>query len=387
MNRRTIALAASAALTVAGALVWVACESPLSPSYQLDSARVLAIQSNPVDMLPDGSVTLQALLYLPPGSPKPTYQWSWCAAVGSTLQCAVTAQQLTSILDPDGSLGVDIDYSLGSGSQAVFDYPVNPSILQAACVRVLVEAGVEDASDEEDEAATTTTPSTTADSGVPPGANGRIACNGSSWTVDVLLTVGVGSVNLQAVRTLTLYLTPPASTNHNPTVLGLAPFTSPAPGAGPLGNPALQADGAVVDPGVGTAGDAGLVVAAQIPVAASELYGVGPLSDPDASDAEAPPCAADASVSSNPFDFGDADCVPQVYESLDLAWYVQGGLLEHATTSMPSVRLGQPQAWGPLLVNQWAPPAPEGTTPIVLVVRDNRGGIGWTSVPAQVPVK
>lgn len=382
MMRRTIALAATAALTLAGSLVWIACEAPLSPSYQLDSARVLAIQSNPVEMMPDGLVALRALLYLPPGSPSPTYQWSWCAAVGSTLQCAVTAQQLDQILDPDAALGVNVDYSLGSSPEAVFNYPVNPAILQAACVRVLVDAGTDDA--EADDAATTTT--TTTEAGLP---NGRIACNGSSWTVDVLLTVGVGDVSLQAIRTLTLYLTPPAQTNSNPTVLGLSPFTTlPAGGdGGLLGNPSLQADGAVVDPGVGTPGDAGLVIAAQIPVASSELYGIGPLSDCDASDAEAPPCAADATVSSNPFDFADADCVPQVYESLDLAWYVQGGLLEHATTAMPSARLGQPQDWASLLVNQWAPPAPQGSTPFILVVRDNRGGVGWTTVPAQLPVK
>jgi hypothetical protein len=300
--------------------------------------------------------------------------------VGSTLQCAVTAQQLDQILDPDADLGVNVDYSLGSSPETVFNYPVNPSILQAACVRVQVEAGADDAEAPADDAAMTTT-----DAGAP---NGRIACNGSSWTVDVLLTVGVGDVSLQAIRTLTLYLTPPAQTNSNPSVLGLRPFTTPPVGdGGSLGNPALQGDGAVVDPGIGTSGDAGLVIAAQIPVAASELYGVGPLSDPDASDVEAPPCAADASLSSNPFDFGDADCVPQVYESLDLAWYVQGGLLEHATTSMPSARLGQPQDWASLLVNQWAPPAPQGSTPFILVVRDNRGGVGWTSVAAQLPVK
>jgi hypothetical protein len=384
MNRRIFAIAASTPLVIAAAIVWVACESALSPAYQLDGARVLAIQSNPVDMLPDGSLTLQALLYLPPGSPEPTYQWSWCAAVGSTLQCTVTAQQLTSVLDPDGALGVDIDYSLGTGSQATFRYPVASPILQAACVRVLVEAGADDASDTDaDDAATTTI---LADTGAPPGANGRIACNGSSWTVDVLLTVGVGNVNLQAIRTLTLYLTPPASTNHNPSVVGLSPFSSsPAPGdAGALANPDLQADGAVVAPGVGTSGDAGLIIAAQIPLSSSELYGVGPLSDPDASDAEAPACPPDADIA---LDDVDAQCVPQVYESLDLAWYVQGGLLEHATTTMPSARLGSPQAWGPLLLDEWSAPWSQGSAEFILVVRDNRGGVGWLQQTVQLPVR
>jgi hypothetical protein len=368
MKRSILAAVASGALTAAAGLVWVACETPLTPGYQLTKPQVLAIQSDPVDLLPDGSVTLRALLYLPPGSPAPTYAWSWCPGVNSSLGCDVDASALTQILDPEQALALNIDYSLGSDAQAAFAFPVDPSVLQAACARVVLEAGV-DGGETETEGG-----STTGGTGA-----GRLACNGTSWTIYVLLTVGVGDASLQAVRSLTAYLTPPTSTNTNPTVVGLSPFTDASPGdAGPLANPASGPDGSVVDPGVGTEGDAGLVIAAQIPLSASELYTVAPpgTGDEDAGDAGLPPCAPDAAVLE-----AGAACISQVYESLDLSFYVQGGVLRQATTTLPAVRLGRPQDWNALLVNQWTPP--QGTTEVILVVRDDRGGVGWVQLPVQ----
>lgn len=388
--RRSALTAAWGGLACAGVALWVACESPLAAPYQLTSSRVLAIQSNPVDLLPDASVALQALLYLPPGSPTPTYQWSWCAAVGSTLQCAISAQQLTTILDPDASLGVDVDYSLGSSAQAVFSYPVSPAILQSACLRFVFDGGTdggEGGADDGGDAGEQGILAASAvgdDAAVEPGGSGRLACNGSTWTIDVLLTVGVGDQSLQAVRTLTLYLAAPASINHNPAVVGLSPFTMDldAGDAGPLANPGDQAEGGIVDAGVGTMGEAGIVVAADIPLSAAEVYGAGPLADLSTGDGGFPPCPADADAVSL-----DAGCVPQVRESLSLAWYTQGGLLAHATTDMPGVGLSAPQDWSSLLLNEWAAPFADGGTDFVLVVRDNRGGVGWLRQTAQLPVK
>jgi hypothetical protein len=377
MKRSILAIATCAALPCS-ALIWVACETPLTPGYELTNARVLAIQSNPVDLMPDGSVSLQALLYLPPGSPAPTYQWSWCAAVGSSLQCSIDAGALTQILDPEQSLGVGINYALGSGAQAAFAFPVDPSILQGACVRVLAEAGAAEAGDEAGEP----TIGVDEDGGVPAAGTGRLACNGTSWTVYVLLTVGVGDTSFQAVRSLTAYLTPPASTNTNPSVVGLSPFTDASPDAGTLADPGTQADGSIAEPSIGTNGDAGLVIVAQIPLSATDLYSVTSFGagEEDASEGGLPPCPPDAGDVSF-----DAGCVPQIYESLNLEWYVQGGLLQKATTTMPAVRLGTPQDWSSLLVNQWAPPSSQGSSQFILVVRDNRGGVGWLQLPAQPP--
>jgi hypothetical protein len=382
MKRSRFAIIASGALLSAAALVWVACETPLTPGYVLTNARVLAIQSTPVDLAPDGSVSLRALLYLPPGSPAPTYQWSWCAAVGSALQCALDAGELTQILDPDGSFGLSIDYSLGSDAQAVLALPVDPSILQGACARVLLEAGADEAGAE---AGAPTTGDQEDDGGAPAVGTGRLACNGTSWTIYALLTVGVGDASMQAARSLTAYLVPQTSTNTNPTVVGLSPFTDAAsPDGGPLADPGSQADGGVAEPSIGTQGDAGLVLAARIPLSATDLYTVTPFgagAEEDASDGGFPPCPPDAGANAL-----DAGCLLQVYESLSLDWYVQGGLLRQATTTMPAVRWGAPQDWSSLLVNQWAPPSSQGGSEFVLVVRDNRGGVGWLQLPVQLPL-
>ncbi len=391
MKRSTVAIVVSAAPALFGALVWVACETPLSPGYQLTDARILAIQSDPVDLVPDSSVSLQALLYVPPGGPAPTYQWSWCAAVGSSLQCSVDAGQLSQILDQDGSFAVDVNYALGSGARTVFPFPVDPAVLQSACVPVQPDAGADgeagsaEASDEAGsaEASDEAGEPDFGEGGPPVGLRG-LACNSTSWTIYVLLTVGVGSTTLQAVRSLTAYLAPPSSPNTNPSIAGLSPFAVAAPDAGLLANPGEQADGSILEPALGTSADGGIVIAAQVPLAATDLYEVTtfrPTSETDASDGAGalPPCPADAG------DASDGGCLPQVYESLTISWYVQGGLLERATTTMPSVRLGTPQDWSSVLDNRWAPPSPQGTTQFILVARDNRGGVGWLRLPAPLP--
>ena len=56
---------------------------------------------------------------------------------------------------------------------------------------------------------------------------------------------------------------------------------------------------------------------------------------------------------------------------------------------MPGVAYGSPQDWSSVLLNQWTPPTQAGAYPIILVARDNRGGIGWLvqSVTVPVPVR
>ncbi len=132
-----------------------------------------------------------------------------------------------------------------------------------------------------------------------------------------------------------------------------------------LANPGEQADGAVVDAGVGSVGSSGtIVVAAILPASDSRQYPRGSLfpSDEDAGDSEAP-------------DGG------QLQESLSLAWYAQGGELAAQTTSIPTVAAGSPQAWASLLLNQWTPPSADGATELVLVLRDDHGGVGWLTIP------
>jgi hypothetical protein len=301
-------------------------------------------------------------------------------------------------VDPGGGSGVTINYDLGSSPTAVFSYPVAPALIQSVCLRrpgddggaindFLDDAGfIDDAGAEDAEA----------DGGPLHG----LACTGDTWPVSILLTVTVGNTTLQAVRSLTVYLTPPTTPiDTNPTITGLLPFTGAAAvgDGGVSANPGDEADGSVGDAGVGTIDNGAVTLAAQVPVADSELYvgrvpgSPGSFSLDAGLDANSG-CGADDAGEGGADDGGmeDGGCPPspssEVYESLSLAWYVEQGQLAEATTSMPEVPFGEPLDWSSLLVNRWTPPAQAGTYQMILVVRDNRGGIGWLVQPARVPV-
>ena len=385
------------AIAVVAALAPQACEDPIAPADLLTEPRILAIRSEPPDMIPlsqtaaMGQVTLDALLYLPPGSPAPTYSWSWCATVGATLQCATTAAALEAIVDPGGVNGITIDYSLGSGATAVFPYPVSPDVLESVCVRF--PGGLDDGGlDAGDDGALDDA------SFAEGGLAGKLVCAGDSWPVSVLLTVSVGSTTLQAERSLTVYLTPPTTANTNPTIDGLRPFTTALAAAtdgGALASPGEEADGGAEDAGVGSVVDGAVTLAAEVPAAATDLYvgrapGEGPV---DASGEDAGCVPEDGGVEDGGLeaDGGAVSCAPspqqEVYESLDMAWYIGGGVIARATTTMPGVPFGRAQDWSSVLLNQWTPPSQAGAYPIVVVVRDNRGGVGWRVQSAAVPVE
>jgi hypothetical protein len=201
---------------------------------------------------------------------------------------------------------------------------------------------------------------------------GSLACASDAWTIYVLLTVTVGDKTLQAARQLTVDLDASIGINTNPTVVGVAPFTTTiAEDSGPFGDPGDEADGAVVDSGVGTVTNGSVTIAAIVPLTASDLYS-GRV--PNADDAS----ADDAG------DFDTSDSGTQIFESLDFAWYVENGQLGAATTALRSVAQGSPQNWSSALVNHWVP-AQSTTSQMIVVVRDNRGGVGWIIVPAKSP--
>jgi hypothetical protein len=376
----------------------VACETPLSPAYQLTEPRILAIRSSPPDVPATGTVVLDALVYTPTGSAAPTYEWSWCASVDATLGCATEADALTSLLDPDGAAGIAINYSLGTGAQATFSFPATAAVIQAACARrrslgmgdASVDSG--DAGDSGDGGGDADV-TESADAATDGGAGGGLSCGSDSLTVDILLTVDVGGTKLQAVREISLDFTTPTTVNTNPTIDGLAPFDAlgSITDAGPLADALAAVDGGVADATVGVSSSGVVTLAADVPVTATDLStqdrppngqdgGVcipaGDLSD-DASMAD----AGDAQHGGAGGDVRDAGACVVVagatYESLSIAWYVENGALAADTTTMPATEFGAPQDWSAALLNTWTPPAGHASTQIILVARDNRGGVGW----------
>ena len=323
----------------------------MTPVYLLDKPRVLAIRSQPVDLVPGGAVVLDALVYLPQGSPSPQYSWSWCASLGGSSEgyaCSITAAQLTEMMDPDGGLGLSIDYSLGSEPTATFGYPASPDALKRLCSRSSLDGGMADASED----------ASTGDGGPGVGAD---FCR-DPITVTVLLTVQVSDQSLQAMRTLNLYLNPPTATNSNPEIDGL---TVPAADVGTSDGGPLP-DGAV-----------GLL--ANVPASASEQYvGAGPGAPGDGG---VEPPTDDGGFYEDTGDGGRQDFQREPrYEGLSLAWYVEAGQLGKSTTTLDLVRVGEARDWKLLLQNWWTPPQAGGSGTqyeFILVLRDSREGIGW----------
>lgn len=341
------------------------CMEPLAPVFVLDGPRILAIRAEPPALVPAKTVTLDALVYVPTGLPTPEYEWSWCASLGSTQQCSTTADELAALLteaatsaDENDTEPVTVSYAIGTDSSESLAYPISPTLAQAVCDAALPGAG---------------------GNGGEGGAGGdsgddgpRLVCRRDTWTTYILLTVTVGEQKLLATRELAAYFEAPATLNENPSVLGLEPFIEELP--------ALEAEDeyATADGAIGAYVDGALTIGAAVPESASEL--IEDTSPPDAppdSNGGAPPVDEPS-----PDDSDDEEDPSEMHEVLSLAWYVESGTFEAATTTLPLADEGTERDWSALLLNQWSPKQ-NGPVEFILVIRDDRGGIGWLRQPTS----
>jgi len=349
VRRALVALALAASLAVAGS-----CVEPFTPSTQLNSVRVLAIRSTPPELSPDGSVTLDALVFVP-GDGAAGEDWTWCPSLGAAATnyaCALSAATLASELDPDG--GIQLDAGLGSGSSVSFVYPVDPTTLEALC---RPSGGDTDGGDDAG-----TGDAGSGDGGVDDGGTGRLVC-GQTLDVSVLLDVDAGWVAVQAFRSLTVNFSAPSDSNTNPTIAALAFAVAD-------GGPALS-DSDPLQWGVR------YQLVALLPASASDSYsfgGFGMGGPPDL----------------------DGGRSFTLYEGLSLAWYATGGTFGAANSTLVPTGLGQDggddggsdgtdgRDWSSFETNTWT--AASGSSPVrfIVVVRDTRGGVGWWSVTRAV---
>src|ERR1700744_3966841 len=102
IRRRLACLALALTILVVVLAAIASCSDPLTPDYGLDSSRILAVRANPPDLVPGGSVVLDALVFVPSPTDNVTYEWSWCGAVDANLDCAEPATALDQQLTPDG---------------------------------------------------------------------------------------------------------------------------------------------------------------------------------------------------------------------------------------------------------------------------------------------
>lgn len=302
------------------------CADEQTPFNEIDRLRILAIQADPPWVAPQQSTELSALAVVPRaaaemmGTETPTisYAWEWCPFRGGQevdYECALSEAQLEQIILEESGFEVDIDYLLGRGPTAEFDYAFPAGVLQDACEGLLgrdVPSFIE----------------------VP-------SCEGDGLDVSIELTVTAGDETLRGITDVKL-LFGEGELNINPEIVGLAAIDPAAPGQ-PI---ALTEDGP--NP---LKRDTLYTLVANVPMSASQPY------------VRVPP---------------DMPMQPeQTREDIIITWFYEGGDMDFTRTSFFAGESAFEDALAneyatPRKVD-WEP----DRAYLYLVVRDGRDGIEW----------
>ena len=101
----------------------------------LDRLRVLAVRSTPADLAPGETATLSALVFEPKGRDV-SYEWSWCPArsdESGAFKCTISEKALRKAWADTGSSDELPSYDLGSGPEATFTHVFTPTLLTSVC--------------------------------------------------------------------------------------------------------------------------------------------------------------------------------------------------------------------------------------------------------------
>jgi hypothetical protein len=377
----------------------------------LDVPRILAIQAEPPQPRVGTATTLQALVSLPPDEQDNlTYTWSWCPLRTSSSNgyaCPLTHDQFAQFYGALG-LGAAPPFELGTGTTGTLVNPFPAEVLASIC---------------------------NGSFSLYPGAGGgsgdagksSVCSDGGIWGYPITIYLSVGPTSLGTLDAVfTVYLPTDDSVlgNANP-IIGRVQATWPnAPDggtevvdaqSGEAGVPTLDA-GDTVDGGAspdggagGPAPDATTVVTeakngvvlddvfstllprqqridlhAQIPESASEPY----------TDAQA--TAADYANNPELSSGGRRVLGKRLTERLDLSWFTDAGSFgEEGEGGRRTGFLGFPDdidsPFSGAVNDKWTLPKsedyPGDKARLIVVVRDNRGGVAWTTGSATLEPK
>jgi hypothetical protein len=320
IRARLAAAAPLAALILAGA---AGCGPDFDPYGRLIGLRVLAVRSDPPNPAAGETAMLSAVIDPPEMAAQLRHVWSWCpvprpGGVGVS-DCLFTPEALTeaAMLPP----GVLPPTNLGEGETVAFMHGVQPEQLQPFCRSNEMQ---------------------------PFGAD----C-GVGFPVKVGLTVTAldGSDEIESVWSLLLPVESGAPVNRNPAING---FVAVIDGV----EVPLTAD---PDPLLVLPRDEETVIRAVLPDGVIETY-------------------TDKDPDSNP---ETPDVLEGAPERLFLSWFVQSGETDDERTgtnygqgyTIPipdALALARENKWAPALVRKY----PGETARLVVVIRDNRGGVG-----------
>jgi len=430
-------------ILLASALALAGCgDSNFNRPDLLTQPRILAIQAEPPQPPVGTSTTLRALLYQPPvtgdggacpdPSAAPTYTWSWCpwpTNANNDYACPI-AQTDFDQLYPALGLGQAPSLNLGAGETASFTNPFPASLLYALCrgdigLPLAASAGNPDGGNQ----------SSLFQCDLPSGENTSTPpaeTHPIGFPVMIYLTVTppcpsllpAGFSPLAAVFVVHLPTNDALPGNLNPTMNGIF-VTSPLPngelpsydaspvpqdGTDVLDDAIAPDDGGVFlpDGAAGTTGPAGVEAGAPSPAMVGwKLDDRGSVLIPrqqhvsiqlgislDSSELMAEPGTLDDVFDSNGNLLGTRH-----FERLDFAWFAEAGDFGNEdqggrntgylpnipdSPATPSVRAGADQvAFDAATSNVWTLPFsvdyPPSTSHIIVVVRDSRGGVAWTS--------
>jgi hypothetical protein len=315
----------------------VACDNEISSSSRLRRPRLLAVQAEPPNPAFGQATRLRPLVYLPAGQ-SVTYEWSWCPVPTSSddgYRCPVDQAAVDNLAAQTG-LGIP-PLALGNTETIEFTNPFPPALLASLCAGDSSSTNLFFAN-------------TTADKG-----RRVFLCAPATLPVQIMLTIR-GGITESGALSLRLPIDESTPGNTNPVVSGINVLRPEALGL-------LDDMGSVLVPR-----DAKVGLRAEVDEAQSETY-------------------LDRQVGSDDDFVKDSNgqlILAPTRERLRITWFSEGGgFVDSATEWGPGDRDsdGQPILFSSVLENDWSTPKsedyPASSSLVLVVVRDNRGGVSW----------
>lgn len=333
------------ALTILFCLASVACESDISSASRLRRLRLLAVQAEPVSPRYGTSTTLRPLVYVPVGE-EVSYQWSWCPVPTSSdegFACPLAQPDLDRLAADAGLVGVP-PLDLGAAESVELTNPFPPELLARLC-------------------AGDSTATALFLGGTTAGKPKRVySCAVATLPMQIMLTIR-GSTTDTGVISLRLPTDQTTLGNQNPIITGLNVLV-PEPAQ------TLDEAGTVVVPR-----DTKVKLLAGVDPAQAETY-------------------VDWQIGPDNLYLKDGTgqlLLGPTSEQLYLNWYSQGGGFETRKTGWNARVLdadGEPVPFQSAIENDWTTPDredfPDAPSTLLVVVRDNRGGVAWTRALARL---
>lgn len=322
-----------------------ACDDSISSSSQLRRLRLLAVQAEPTNPAFGQTTVLRPLVYFPPGE-SATYEWSWCPVPTRSddgYRCPVDQPALDTLAAQTGLSQIPA-LALGTTESVAFTNPFPAPLLASLC------AG--------DSATTELFTGSTA------GGNNRQVynCTIARLPVQIMLTIR-GSTTDTGVFSLWLPIDDSTPANRNPVITGVS-VVSP--------EPARWLDDSGL---VGVPRDQEVKLRVGLDQSEAEIY-------------------LDKQLGRNneyvKDDTGQLVLGP-TQERLTLWWFVEGGGFVDRSTSWSIRDLdsnGRVFPFESATDNPWKTPRasdyPRESSLVIVVVRDGRGGVAWTSGVARL---